>query len=84
MTAVEPDRLDDAQLENLRRELGSMSDAALARTYEIYRMACGLRTNGIPRLATMQHFWEVWQECHRRLEPSRSSRPWYPFESSCT
>lgn len=72
MTAVEPDRLDEAQLEDFRRELARMSDAALARTYEIYRIACGLRADGIPRMATMQHFWEVWEECRRRLEPSRA------------
>jgi hypothetical protein len=47
-----------------------MSDAALARTYEIYRTACGLRKDGLPRPATMQHFWEVWEECRRRLEQS--------------
>jgi hypothetical protein len=68
VTALDPDRLDEAQLEDLRLELASMSDAALARTYEIYRVACGLRANGVPRVATMQRFWEVWQECRRRLE----------------
>ncbi len=73
MTTADPDRLDEAQLEDLRREFARMSDAALARTYEIYRVACGLRKNGIPRLATMQHFWEVWEECRRRLERSESS-----------
>jgi hypothetical protein len=71
VTAVDPDRLDEAQLDDLRRELASMSDAALARTYETYRMACGLRTDGVPRPATMQYFWKVWEECRRRLEPSR-------------
>ena len=43
VTAPDLDRLDEAQLEALRRELVSMSDAALARTYKIYRIACGLR-----------------------------------------
>src|ERR1700722_3605509 len=38
-----------------------MSDAALARTYETYRIACGLRADGVPRPATMQRFWEVWE-----------------------
>ena len=59
MTAVDPDRLDDAQLDDLRRELASMSNAALAKTYETYRMACGLRTDGVPRPATMQRFMQV-------------------------
>jgi hypothetical protein len=68
---VAPDWLDESQLEDLRLELGSMSDAALARTYETYRIACGPRTDGIPRGATMQHFWEVWEECRRRLERCR-------------
>jgi hypothetical protein len=54
----DPDRLDESQLDDLRRELAGLTDAALARTYEIYRMACGLRADGIPRMATMQHFWE--------------------------
>jgi hypothetical protein len=71
VTAVDPDRLDEAQLDDFRRELASMSDAALARTYEIYRMACGLRKDGVPRPATMQRFWQVWKECRRRLEQSR-------------
>lgn len=35
-------------------------------------MACGLREDGVPRLATMQRFWLVWEECRRRLEWSRS------------
>jgi hypothetical protein len=39
MTVVDPDWLGESQLEDLRRELASMSDTALARTYEIYRMA---------------------------------------------
>ena len=69
MTAVEPDRLNEAELEG---ELGSMSDAALAATYEFYRIACGLRTDGIPRLATIQRFWQAWEECRRRLERSES------------
>ena len=68
MSAVDPDRLDEAQLENFRGELAGMSDAALARTYEIYRMAGGLRADGIPRPATMQRFWQTWEECCRRLE----------------
>jgi hypothetical protein len=72
VNAVRPDRLDESQLEDLRRELAIMSDAALARTYETYLIACGLRTGGIPRRATMQHFWEVWEECQRRrLEQAR-------------
>ena len=72
MTAVDPDQLDEAQLEDLRRELACMSDAALARTYETYRIACGLRTDGVPRRATMQSFWQVWEEYRRRLERRRS------------
>jgi hypothetical protein len=52
VTALDPDRLDESQLDDLRRELASMSDAALARTYETYRMACGLRKDGVPRPAT--------------------------------
>ena len=71
MTAVDTYRLDGAQMENLRRDFASMSDAALARTCEIYRAACGLRKDGIPRPATMQRFWEVWEEC-RRLERSET------------
>jgi hypothetical protein len=43
VVAVDPDWLDESQLEDLRRELVSMSEAALARTYETYRMACSLR-----------------------------------------
>ena len=74
MTAVDPDWLDEAQLEDLRRELASMSDAALAWIYEFYRIACGLREDGIPREATMQRFWQTWEECRRRLERCRSSR----------
>ena len=72
MTALDRDRLDESQLEDLRRELASLSDAALARIYETYRIACGLRADGIPRMATMQHFWEVWEECRRRLEQPRT------------
>jgi hypothetical protein len=72
VTAVAADRLDEAQLEDFRRELAGMSDAALAWTYEFYRAACGLRADGIPREATMQRFWEVWAECRRRLERSYS------------
>jgi DNA-binding GntR family transcriptional regulator len=68
VTTVELDWLDESQLEDLRRELASMTDAALARTYETYRRACGLLQDGIPHPATMQHFWEVWEECRRRLE----------------
>jgi hypothetical protein len=35
---MDPDRLDEVQLEDdLRQELASMSDAAPARTYEIYQ-----------------------------------------------
>ena len=64
----DPDRLDESQLDDLRRELAGLTDAALARTYETYRMACGLRKDGVPRPATMQRFWEVWEECRRRLE----------------
>ena len=33
-----------------------MSDAPLATTYEIYRMASGSRADGVPRAATMQAF----------------------------
>jgi hypothetical protein len=72
VTAVDPDRLGESQLEDLRRELASMSDPALASTYEIYRMACGLRTDGVPRPATMQRFLQVWEECRRRLEQPRT------------
>ncbi len=72
MTDVDPDRLDESQLEDLRLELAGMSDAALARTYEIYRIACGLRPDGIPRKATMQRFCQVWEVCRRRLERCRS------------
>ena len=68
----DPDRLDEERLADLRRELASMSDAALARTYETYRIACGLRTDGIPRPATMQRFWEVWEDCRRWSERSGS------------
>jgi hypothetical protein len=42
-----------------------MADAALATMYETYSMACGLRKDGIPQLATMQRFWKVWQKCRR-------------------
>lgn len=70
MTALDADQLDEARLEALRRELASMSDAALASTYETYRMACGLRKGGVPRPATMQRFWLVWEECRRRSEQS--------------
>jgi hypothetical protein len=63
------------RLDGFRRQLAGMSDAALARTYEIYRMACGLRTDGVPRLATMQRFWQVWEECRRRLEPPGRTNP---------
>jgi hypothetical protein len=56
VTAVDPDRLDHAQLDDLRRDLAGMSDTALASTYETYRMACGLRKDGVP-LTTMQRFW---------------------------
>jgi hypothetical protein len=66
--ALDSDRLDEVQLEDFRRELGSMSDAALATKYELYRMACGWREGGVPREPTMQRFWEVWEECRRRLE----------------
>ena len=66
MTALDPDRLDEAQLEDFRRELAGMSGAALATIYEIYRMACALREDGAPRAATMQRFWQVWEECRRR------------------
>jgi hypothetical protein len=67
-----------------------MLDAALARTYEIYRTACGLRKDGLPRPATMQHFWEVWEECRRRLEQSgehvaldeRLSKKWENYWSA--
>jgi hypothetical protein len=48
MTGVDPDRLDQTQLEALCRELAGMSDAALAWTYEFYRIACGLREDGDP------------------------------------
>jgi hypothetical protein len=68
-------RLDEAQLDVLRRELASMSDAVLASTYETYRMACGLRRDGVSRPATIQYFWQVWEECHRRLERTRSDWP---------
>ena len=73
MTALNPDRLDESQLDDLRLELASMSDAALAGTYETYRIACSLRTDDIPRPATMQRFWQVWEECRRRLERSEST-----------
>jgi hypothetical protein len=66
VTVVDPGRLDDAQLAHFRRELAGMSQAALASTYEFYGMACGLREDGIPREATMQRFWQVWEECRRR------------------
>jgi hypothetical protein len=37
-SAMDPDRLDEVQLEDdLRQELANMSDAAPARTYEIYQ-----------------------------------------------
>ena len=69
---MDPDGLDESQLEDIHRELAGMSDAALARTYETYRIACGLRTDGIPRRATMQRFWQTWEECQRRrLEQAR-------------
>jgi hypothetical protein len=45
---VDPDRLDQSRLEDLRRELAGLSDAALATAYERYRVACGLRTDGVP------------------------------------
>ena len=48
-----PDRLDEAQLDDLRRELAIEPDTALPSTYEIYRMARGLRKDGTPRAATM-------------------------------
>jgi hypothetical protein len=70
VTAVDPDRLDEAQLDDFRRDIAGIPDAALARTYETYRIACGLRTDGIPRLATMQRFWQAWEEWRRRLERS--------------
>jgi hypothetical protein len=72
VTALDPDRLDESQLEDLRRELASMPDAALARIYETYRIACGLRADGVPRMVTMQRFWQVWEELHRRSEGSQS------------
>jgi hypothetical protein len=72
VTVVAPDGLDESQLEDLRREFAGMSDVALAGTYETYRMACGLRTDGMPRRATMQRFWQVWEECRRRLQLSES------------
>jgi hypothetical protein len=72
VTALDPDRLDEAQLEAFHRDLAGMSDSALASAYETYRMACSLRTDGVPRVATMQRFWQVWEECRRRLERSRS------------
>ncbi len=71
MAALNLDRLDESQLEHFRRHLASMSDAALAWTHEFHRIACGLREDGIPREATMQRFWQVWEECSRRLEQSR-------------
>ena len=46
-----------------------MSDAALATLYETYRMACGLREDGVRRPATMG-FWQTWVEYRRRLERS--------------
>ena len=73
MTAVDPDRLNESQLEGLRRELAGMSDAALATTYETYRIACGLHDNGIPREATMQRFWQVWEEYGRRRSEQTES-----------
>jgi hypothetical protein len=39
---------NEALLDDLRRELAIISDAALASTYETYRMACGLRKDGPP------------------------------------
>jgi hypothetical protein len=66
------DRLDESQLEDFRGELATMSDAALAWTYEFYRTACGPREDGVPREATIQRFWQTWEECRRRLERSRS------------
>jgi len=47
------DRLDESQLEDFRRELAGMSDAALATTHETYRIACGLRAAG---LRALMHF----------------------------
>jgi hypothetical protein len=73
VTAVDPDRLDETQMEDFRRELAEMSDTALAWTHEFYRMACGWREGGVPLAATMQRFWEVWEECRRRLERSEST-----------
>jgi hypothetical protein len=72
VTVVDPDWLGESQLDDLRREFAVMSDAALASAYETYRMACGLRQDGIPRPATMQRFWQVWEECRRRLEQPRT------------
>ena len=71
VTAVDPDLFDEAQLDDLRGKLAGMSQAALATAYEFYRMACGLREDGIPREATMQRFWQVWEECRRRSERYR-------------
>jgi hypothetical protein len=42
-------------------------------------MACGLRQDGTPRLATMQRFWPVWEECHRRFMKSLSHRDGIPY-----
>jgi hypothetical protein len=70
--ALDADRLDETQLQDFRREFTGLSDAALARTYETYRMACGLRDDGFPREATMQRFWQVWEECRRRSEQTES------------
>lgn len=54
-------------------ELAGMSDA-LARSYETCRMACGLRADGTSRMATMQRFWAVWEECRRQLEKMNSTQ----------
>jgi hypothetical protein len=59
-------------MEDFRRDLAGMSDVALAWAYEFYPTACGLRTDGVPRAATMQRFWEVWEECHCRWEWSET------------
>jgi hypothetical protein len=48
VAVVDADCLGEPQLDDLRRELASMSDAALARTHETYRIACGLRKDGVP------------------------------------
>jgi len=66
--ATDPDCWNESHGADFRRELAGMSDAALAWTYELYRMACGWREDGVPRLGTMQRFWQVWEECRRRSE----------------